>query len=161
MTAHDRNPPSGEPIAADVDIDSHNTPVPQISVIHKRDTPALMSKKIFLDSEGNLKSDGSECRMINGTATRAFARTASDFARIIANCGPDQAIALGALREHLSSPISVTTKGRLGQNPGAIARARNFIDYRPGVPAWALIDFDTKGMPKEVSDSIHGAGGMW
>ena len=99
--------------------------------------------------------------MVTGTAARAFAAIASDLARIIGNCGSDQAIALGALREDLSSPISITTKNRLDQNPGAITRSRSFIDYRPGVPAWALIDFDTKGMPKEVSDRITGAGGMW
>jgi hypothetical protein len=161
VNAYDRNPPIGEPIAADDDIESCNTPVPQITLINKRDTTALMSKKIFLDSDGKLKSDGSECRMITGTAARVFAGTSSDFARIIGNCGSDQAIALGALREDLSSPISVTTKDSLDQNPGAIARARGFIDYRPGVPAWALIDFDTKGMPKEVSNRIDAAGGMW
>jgi hypothetical protein len=161
VNAYNPNPPSGELIAADADIGSYNTPVPQITLINKRDKPALMSKKIFLDSDGNIKSDGSECRMITGTAARAFAGTSSDFARIIGNCGSDQAIALGALREDLSSPISVTPKNSLDQNPGAIARARSFIDYRPGVPAWALIDFDTKGMPKEVSDRIDAAGGMW
>ena len=148
-------------LAADDDIGSYNTPFPQITLINKRDTPALMSKKISLDSDGKLKSDGSECRMITGTAVRAFAGTSSDFARIIGNCDSDQAIALGALKEDRSSPISITTKDRLEQNPGAIARARDFIDYRPGVPAWALIDFDTKGMPKEVSDRITATGGMW
>jgi hypothetical protein len=161
VNAHNPNPPSGEPITADADIDSNNTLVPQITLINKRDTPDLMSKKIFLDCDGKLKSDGSECRMTTGTAARAFAGTARDFARIIENCGSDQAIALGALREDLSSPIRITTKAKLDQNPGAIARARGSIDYRPGVPAWALIDFDTKGMPKEVSDRIGAAGGMW
>jgi hypothetical protein len=161
VNAHNPNPPIGEPIGADDDIGSYNTPVPQITLINKRDTPALMSKKIFLDSDGKLKSDGSECRMITGTAARAFAATASDLARIIGNCGPDQAIALGALRKDLSSPVDVTTKDRLDQNPGAIARAQGFIDYRRECPAWALIDFDTKGMPKEVSDRIDAAGGMW
>jgi hypothetical protein len=161
VNAYDPNPPSGERVAADADIDSDNAPVPQITLINKRDTPALMSKKIFLDSNGKLKSDGSECRMITGTAVRAFAETSSDFARIVGNCGPDQAIALGALREDLSSSVSVTTKDSLDQDPGAIARARGFIDYRPGVPAWALIDFDTKGMPNEVKAKIDAAGGVW
>ena len=161
MNAYNPNPPSGEPIAADDEIDSHNTPVPQITLINKRDTPALMSKRISLDWDGKLKSDGSECRMITGTAARAFAGTASDLARIIDNCGSDQAIALGALREDLSNSVSVTTKDDLDQNPGAIARTRGFIDYRPGVPAWSLIDFDTKGMPNEVKAKIDAAGGMW
>src|SRR6516162_767309 len=138
-----------------------NTPVPQVTLIYKRDTPALMSKKIFLDSDGKLKSDGSDCRMITGTAVRAFAGTACHLSRIIAACRSDQAIAMGALKEDLSTPVDVTTKGRLDQYRGAITRSRSFIDYRLGVPAWVLIDFDTKGMPKEVSDRIDAAGGMW
>ena len=43
MNAYNPNPPSGEPIAADADIDNDNTPVPQITLINKRDTPYLMS----------------------------------------------------------------------------------------------------------------------
>ena len=69
---------------------------PQITLI--TDVPALMSKRISLDLDGKLKSDGSECRMIAGTAARAFAETASDLARIIQGCVSNQAIALGALR---------------------------------------------------------------
>lgn len=109
-----------------------------------------MSKRISLTNDGKLDSDGSECRMIVGTAARAFAGTASALARIIETCRPDQAITLGALREGISTSVDVTTKKRLNQNPGSIARAQGFIDYRPACPAWALIDFDTKGMPEEV-----------
>jgi hypothetical protein len=98
---------------------------------------------------------------VTTTAVRAFAGTACDLSRLIQSCGSDQAIALGALKEDLSTPVDVTTKGRLDQYRGAITRSRSFIDYRLEVPAWALIDFDTKGMPKEVSDRIDAAGGMW
>jgi hypothetical protein len=142
--------------------DQDNTnEVLQITLITKGDVPPLMSKRISLDGDGKLKSDGSECRMATGTAARAFAGTASDLARIIQSCGSHQAISLGTLREDLSSPVNVTTKARLDQNPVAIARARGFIGYRPGCPAFALIDFDSKGMPKEVSDRIDAVGGMW
>jgi hypothetical protein len=147
-----------EPPAADSndkpanDIDTRN--VPQITVITKRDTPALMSKRIYLDGDGKLKSDGSECRMISGTATRTLAGTASALARIIAGCGSDQAIALGALKVELPDSVDVTVPNRLDKHPGAITRSRSCIDYRPGVPAWCLIDFDTKGMPDEVKTKI-------
>jgi hypothetical protein len=133
---------------------------PQITLITKRDVPALMSKRISLDLDGKLKSDGSECRMVAGTA-RAFAETAADLARIIQSCGSNQAIALGALKENLSCPVKVTTNGRLDQNPGAIVRARDSINYRSGYPAWALIDFDSKGMPDDVKTKLDAAGGMW
>jgi hypothetical protein len=133
----------------------------QVTLISKRDVSSLMSKRISLTNDGKIRSDGSKCLMVAGTAARAFAGTANELARIIQSCGSHQAIALGALREDLSSPVSVTTKDSLDQNPGAIARARCFIDCRPGGPAWCLIDFDTKGMPKDVSDRIDAAGGMW
>jgi hypothetical protein len=99
--------------------------------------------------------------MAQGTATRAAAETAADLAKHILACGSDQAIALGALRGDLSDPAKITTQARLKDNPGATTRSRDSIDYRPGTPAWALIDFDTKGMPPNVAASIEAAGGMW
>ena len=76
-------------------------------------------------------------------------------------CGTDQAIVLGALRADLPDPAQITTIAKSKDNPGAITRSRGFIDYCPGAPAWALIDFDTKGMPANVATSIEAAGGMW
>jgi hypothetical protein len=134
---------------------------PQITLITKRGTPALMSKRISLNTEGKLHSDASECRMVTGTAARAFAATASELALIIAGCRSDQAIALGALKAELADSVAVTIPNRLDKHPDAITRSRSCIDYRPSVPAWALIDFDAKGIPKEVSDRIDAAGGMW
>jgi hypothetical protein len=138
-----------------------NNEVPQITLITKRGTPALMSKTISLDEAGKLHSDASECRMVYGTATREFAATASALVLIIASCGSDQAIALGRLKDELPDRVEVTVPSRLDRHPGAITRSRKFIDYRPGSAAWALIDFDTKGMPEEVAARIEAAGGMW
>ena len=143
------------------DQDNKNYVCPQITLITKRDAPALMSKRIGLDEQGKLQSDASECRMVHGTAARAPAATANDLAQIIASCGSDQAIALGALKNELADQVEVTVPKRLERHPGAITRSRKFIDYRPGFPAWALIDFDTKGMPDEVCARIEAAGGMW
>ena len=132
-----------------------------ITLITKRDEPSLMSKRISLDADGKLKSDGSACLMVTGTAERIPAETAGDLARIIGNCRSDQAIALGALKEELAASVAVTIPKRLDKHPGAITRSRGYIAYRPGVPAWCLIDFDTKGMPDEVQAKIDAAGGMW
>jgi hypothetical protein len=80
MNAHDPNAAIGEPIADD-DIGGHN--VLQITLITKRDAPSLMSKRISLTNDGKLHSDGSECRMFNGTATRAFAeRACADYRQL-------------------------------------------------------------------------------
>lgn len=134
---------------------------PQITVLTKTDAPTLLSKRISLTLEGKLKSDGSACQMCTGTAIRAFPATAIALARIMAGCGSDQAIALGALKSDIVAPVHVTTKRRVDQSPGSIARARGFIDYQTGCPAYALLDFDTKGMPDEVNKKISDAGGMW
>jgi hypothetical protein len=149
------------PPASAAKIGGHIAPVPQITLINKRGTPALMSKRIFLDGDGKLNSDGSECRMVTGAAERAFAGTANDLARVIGNCRSDQAIALGALKADLLVTVAVTIPKKLDKHPGAITRSRSYIDYRAGVPAWCLIDFDTKGMPDQVKAKIDAAGGMW
>ena len=91
---------------------------PEITLITKRGADPTLSKRIFLDEAGALKSDGSQCRMIEGVATRAFAASAHDLARHIAACGPDQAIALGALKAGLPSPATIVTKQNLGAEPG-------------------------------------------
>ena len=117
-----------------------------------------LSKKIGLRNDGTVLSDGSECLMSRGVATRAFALDVADFAEWIGRCGADQAFALGRLRRDLAAEIQVVTKGKLEANPGAIARSGEFLGYRPGAPAYALLDYDIKGMPKEVKSRIEALG---
>ena len=134
---------------------------PEITVITKRGSETLMSKRISLDETGKVRSDGSNCLMVQGTATRATAATACDLATLILSCRSDQAISLGYLKAGLPDPVAITTKKKLTEKSGAIARTRDFIDYVPGSPGWALIDFDLKGMPPDVEGAIEAAGGMW
>ena len=75
---------------------------PEITLIKKGGPNPVMSKRIFLDEHGKVCSDGSQCLMAQGTATRATAETAADLAKHIMACGTDQAIALGALEERAS-----------------------------------------------------------
>ena len=128
---------------------------PEITLIKKSGPNPVMSKRIFLDEQGKVCSDGSQCLMAQGTATRATAETAAELAEHIMACGPDQAIVLGALRADLPSPAQITTSAKSKDNSGAITRSRDFIDYCPGAPAWTLIDFDTKDMPANVATSIE------
>ncbi|MET4296682.1 hypothetical protein ABIB06_007473 [Bradyrhizobium sp. LB8.2] len=160
MNVHTPHQPTGDPVGSDESTDG-KVSAPQITLITKRDAPSLMSKRIALDAGGELKSDGSECRMTSGTAAREFVGTASALALIIAGCRPDQAITLGALKAELPNRVAVTTPSKLSNYVGAITRSRSCIDYEPGLPAWCLIDFDTKGMPDEVRAQIEAAGGMW
>src|SRR3954447_20021613 len=95
---------------------SHNAPTPsalltiewsgamsaQITLIHKVGADAILSKRIYLNDDGCVDSDGSQCLMTEGTATRVFAGTAGALAGCIAACTSSQAITLGALKEGIA-----------------------------------------------------------
>ena len=133
----------------------------QITLVKKTGSNTHMSKRIFLDENGAVQSDGSQCLMVEGTATRTEANTATAFAEYVSACGSDQAIVLGALKDDLADEVRIVTKQKLDENPGAIARTQEFIDYRPGEPAWALIDYDRKGITAEVKGAIEAMGDPW
>ena len=96
---------------------------PQITLIKQSGPNPIMSKRIFLDEQGKVCSDGSQCLMAQGIATRATAETAADLARHILACGSDQAIALGTLRGDLRDSVTITIPEKLKDNPGAITRS--------------------------------------
>jgi hypothetical protein len=104
--------------------------------------------------------------MSNGKAYRFRFDDLEAFAACIGNLNPSEAIALGALRDDLPGTVEITTKDRLtatagSVRPGLIARTGDHISYRPGTPALALIDIDTKAMPASVRSKIDAAGGFW
>ena len=113
---------------------------PEITLIRKCGPNPAMSKPIFLNERGEVCSDSSQCLMARGSATRATAETASDLASHISACRSDQAIVLGALRADLQNPAVITTPSKLKDNPGAITRSREYIDYISGraacLPLW-------------------------
>jgi hypothetical protein len=97
---------------------------PKITLIKKCGPNPIMSKRIFLDEQGKVCSDGSQCLMAQGTATRATAETAADLAKHIMACGTDQAIALGALRADLPDPVTITIPEKPGNTSGRYLTAR-------------------------------------
>ena len=75
---------------------------------------------------------------------------------------PSQALALGALRADLPDKVGITTKKMLlngTARPDLIARTGANIVYHG--PAFALLDFDTKGMPAAVAAELQRHGGFW
>ena len=133
----------------------------QITLVKTTGSNTHISKRIFLDENGAAQSDGTQCLMVEGTATRTMSNTASSLAEHIAACGSDQGIVLGALKDDLADEVRIVTKQKLDENPGAIARTKEFIDYRPSEPAWVLIDYDRKGMTAEVKGAIEAMGDPW
>ena len=136
----------------------------EITGLAKADGP--LTKRITLAPDGSLKSDGSACVMSKGRAGRATFDNLEAFAVYIASLDPNEAIALGALRDDLPDMVEITTKGWLEElngtaRPDLIARTGDHIAYRPDESALALIDVDTKGMPAAVKNKIDAIGGFW
>ena len=133
----------------------------KVTLITKLGPNPILTKHIFLDEAGKFVSDGSQCIMVEGTANTVPAATAGEFAELIQNCCSGQAFALGSLKSGLPNPSTITIKRKKEDHPGAITRSREFIDYPPASPAWALIDFDMKGMPANVTAIVDANGGPW
>jgi hypothetical protein len=110
----------------------------QITVFTKIARPgdpdsALLSKRIELGAEGKPVSDGSPCRMANGTAVIAPAADAGGLAWLIEGMLPCNALALGSIVGGNGATMNVVTAAALAQLPPAqrgntiIARTRKFI----------------------------------
>src|SRR5579875_3217985 len=132
--------------------------VASVTVFRKIGGP--LTKRIEL-VDGAIRADGSACVMAEGEARVMPAPTASALAELIAALGSDQALAIGALRDGVAARV-VPKRAINGHCvPGIIARTADEIVFRPSAPAWALLDFDTKGMPPAVRENLDRCGGFF
>jgi hypothetical protein len=131
----------------------------EITVFIKSGGP--LTKRISLAPDGALKSDGSACVMANGTARRASIASVIDLGSLIEGLKSNEAIALGSLRDGLADQVEVVPKRKLNGAANVIARTGADIVYRKAQPALALFDFDTKGMPDEVTAALKRCGSYW
>ena len=121
-----------------------------------------LTKQISLSPDGTLVKDGSACVMAHGTADRVRLAGVDELGALIEGLAPSQAIALGTLRADLPDKVEVVTRKRLVngvERPDVIARAGANIIYHG--PAFALLDYDSKGMPAAVAAELKRAGGFW
>jgi hypothetical protein len=125
----------------------------------KRDGP--YTKRLFLASNGALRSDYTACVMARGTAERVKVDGVAGLGAVIEGLEPPQALALGTLRAELADKVEVATRNQLNgvARDDIIARTAANIVYRG--PAFALLDFDTKAMPCDVRGGVERAGGFW
>src|SRR5260370_692838 len=126
-------------------------------------TGGPLTKRISLDETGKLKSDGSACVMSRGQAYRAPVSCVGQLGALIGGLRSDQAIALGTLRTGLSREVEIATKRSIngGTSADTIARTGENIVFRSGAHGFALLDYDTKGMPVVVSERLDREGGFW
>jgi hypothetical protein len=120
-----------------------------------------LTKQIRLGSNGKLISDGSSCLMARGRAYRLRLDGLGALAETIAGIGSHEALTLGALRPDLPDRVDIAAQDRINgvARPDLVARIGDNIQFRPGEPALALLDFDPKGMPDDVRQRIDG--GFW
>ena len=100
--------------------------------------------------------------MARGTAERVKIAGVAALGALIEGLQASQAIALGALRADLPDKVEVTTEKKLINGvarPDIIARTGANIVYHG--PAFALLDFDSKGMPADVAAELKRRSGFW
>ena len=100
--------------------------------------------------------------MARGTAERVHIADVAALGALIEGLQASQAIALGALRAGLPDKVEVTTEKKLINGvarPDIIARTGANIVYNG--PAFALLDFDSKGMPADVAAELKRRSGFW
>ena len=134
----------------------------EITIYTKLDGP--LTKSISLTADGRVKSDGSACLMVRGTARRQPVANVDELAAVISKFESTQAISLGRLRAGLADEVTITTKAQMplnGAPSNIIARTGDNIIYREKETAYVLLDYDTKGMPGEIAAAIKRHGGFW
>jgi hypothetical protein len=132
----------------------------ELTRLTKDDGP--LTKQIYLAPDGTLVKDSSACVMAHGTAERVRLDSVDALAVLIEDLTPSQALALGVLRADLPDRVKVTTKRKLLNGvarPDLIARTGTNIIYQG--PAFALLDFDSKGMPTAVAADLERVDGFW
>ena len=104
--------------------------------------------------------------MTRGIARRAAITEMQDLGALIDSLKSDEALGLGTLRADLPDQVEIVTKRYLDKSngvarPDVIARTGGNIVFRPGQPALALLDFDTKRMPPQVAAKLAEFPDFW
>ena len=124
-----------------------------------------LTKRISVAKDGTFKSDGSACVMPRGKARRVEVGSMRELAELIEGLAVNQAIGLGALRSDLPDEVDVVSKEHVAQlngiaPPDIIARTAANIVFEQDREAFALLDYDSKGMPLGVAEEVKQRGGF-
>jgi len=137
--------------------------LPEIELTRFTKHGGPLTKRLSLASDGTLVKDGSACVMTRGTAERVKVIGINALAALIKDMTPSQAFTPGSLRSDLPNKVGVTTKDKLVINgvaqPNFIARTGANTIYCG--PAFALLDYDSKGIPAGVEAELQRRGGFW
>jgi hypothetical protein len=99
--------------------------------------------------------------MWRGTVSRLALSDWHTFAAELDGTPSDVAYGLGCLREDLPDSLSLVVKDDPRNGTlGFVSRTKDNLSYRHWTPAFALFDYDTKGMPSDVATNLQAAGGF-
>ena len=135
--------------------------MPELTVFAKAN--GVLSKRISLNGDGTVKSDGAECAMARGRARRATVADVAELAKLIESLKTNEAISLGMLRPGLPNDVAINVKAKVAEinQPDIVARTADNIVFEAGQSAFCLFDLDVKAMPLEVERRIADRGGYW
>jgi Protein of unknown function (DUF3631) len=119
-----------------------------------------VTKRIYLNQDGSIGNDSSQCAIGNGRMMRLHLPDWRDFKGILEETPRNTAYALGALRPGLPDSVPLVRKrDPQSAQPRFATRTAGAILYR-AEPSFVLCDFDTKGMPPAVEFLLRGFGGF-
>jgi hypothetical protein len=119
-----------------------------------------LTKRLSLAPDGTLAKDGAAGLLARGTAERIRVVGGTALAAVIEGLTSSQMLTFGRLRAGLPDRVEVTTKKKLtAGRRDLIARTGDYLVY-DGL-AYALLDFDSKGMPEVVAAELERSGGFW
>jgi hypothetical protein len=146
--------PAGRPIPA-------KTPQPlTIELTRFTNADGPLTKRLSLAADGTLVKDNSACVLTHGVAERVRVAGGAALAAVIEGLMSSQMLTLGRLGADLPDKVEVTTKKKLtAKRSDRIARTGDYLVYDG--PAYALLDFDGKGMPGAVAAALERVGGFW
>jgi hypothetical protein len=132
----------------------------EITVFAKSGGP--LTKHLAL-RDGKIVNDSSACFMAHGTAHRAKIDNVQALADLINNFAPNQAYALGRLKDGVRDRATVVVADELkGEgDPSVIARTKKYFVFKESEPGFVLLDVDFKGMPEDAKRRMEECGGPW
>jgi hypothetical protein len=135
---------------------------PEITITKFTSSTGPITKKISLKPDGTIAKDGSACVLSTGVADRIKVYGVEGLCLTIRSMTSEQALALGATRADLPDRVVIVTDDQLrhhSNKPNVVARTGENFVFGDG-PAFALLDYDSRGMSAAVAAELKRIGGV-
>jgi hypothetical protein len=136
----------------------------QVTVARNDDGP--LNKHVELAADGMSLDKKSKGNMSFGDARRVLMPgngpegAPEALKSLIEALDPHEAILTGTMTSTARDNVRIVLDGRDDADAGFISRTLKHFAYQPGIPAWFLLDYDTKGMSDDVRERMKALGGF-